>query len=380
MKNTEMKFLTYYNVFKMLQDNCNLTRRDIQKNALLSWGTVSSIVNDLLSFGMIKEKESDVIVSGVRPKILEINDTNNFVVGININNEDLTIVLTDFSYRIKSSYSTKPKNFNKDDVLKYLFKVLDKLFSEYKIYFICISMSNQINREMGVSIAIPSIEGWDNVPIVDIMQKRYNVPTSIQHDPDCILSNQKHTDRNNKRNCVLLRIGEGIGISAMINNKIYISSPDSGIEIEHSIMVPNGNQCKCGKKGCYGAYCSLYSLRNKLENKLKRKITNDEIKEIVNSSEDKEIKEIIDSFIKNIAIMCYNILTLYNPQVLYLEGIFDEIDRDFKAKLTKYIDELYVDRKCQLSFINFEKENSPVGAIISSRADWLKYALSKIIN
>lgn len=57
-----------------------------------------------------------------------------------------------------------------------------------------------------------------------------------------------------------LYIENGVGGALMINGKAYIGNNGRSGEFGHICIIPNGEPCSCGQRGCLESYCSLARL------------------------------------------------------------------------------------------------------------------------
>ena len=62
------------------------------------------------------------------------------------------------------------------------------------------------------------------------------------------------------QNAIYLNIRSDVSGSIIINRGFFQDGAYKSGIFEHMIMVPNGQPCYCGKKGCVNAYCSTTSL------------------------------------------------------------------------------------------------------------------------
>lgn len=55
---------------------------------------------------------------------------------------------------------------------------------------------------------------------------------------------------------IMITLGTGVGSGIVIDGKILYGSDGFAGELGHTIAIPDGRLCGCGKKGCLEAYCS----------------------------------------------------------------------------------------------------------------------------
>jgi len=67
-------------------------------------------------------------------------------------------------------------------------------------------------------------------------------------------------------------LGTGIGGGVVINRKLLTTGNGFEGEIGHIVVVENGLQCNCGKKGCLEAYCGANGIVERYNKLSKRKL------------------------------------------------------------------------------------------------------------
>jgi len=97
-----------------------------------------------------------------------------------------------------------------------------------------------------------------------------NIPVKLENDGKCAALAEKYNGSLKEyKDCVFLCIGTGIGGAAFINNTFLKPTRNSGFEFGHMIIEKNGEQCKCGNRGCFEAYCSKRKFKQEMQEILK---------------------------------------------------------------------------------------------------------------
>lgn len=337
--NYEMKQYNFQSVFKTIQRYSSISRRELQNLTDLSWGSISAITADMLASGLILEKSHKLGYSGRTPKLLTINPERNRILGIDVNTATLTFTLCDLGGNVLQSESVSPQVLNRSHFLSLIDTYSEKYFSQFgNIIMIAFSVQGQTDSTNSVSLNIEKIEDWTNVPLKSIYSEKFRVPVYLFHDPDCLLMHTltKMSNLTEVKNCVTLRLStNGIGVAAMLNGTVYIGANNESIEIEHTTLVPGGIKCKCGRQGCMYAYCTLDSLSKQYKNidcpdfftALSQEVPNDEITRLFNG------------YAYHLAIAVQNLLMLYNPEYLFINGEMTTyktlFEKEFYLKLNK---------------------------------------------
>lgn len=96
----------------------------------------------------------------------------------------------------------------------------------------------------------------------------------------------------------------------------------SGFELGHVIIKENGTKCTCGNNGCIETYCSMRVLKEKIkERKNLKEITGQELNSIMQNEMD-TIKDVINEFIKDLAIALANYINIFEPEAICIGGSF----------------------------------------------------------
>lgn len=241
------------NVLNIIQENVSISRKQITELSGLSWGGMTKIVNKLLESGYIIEKKQDSNSgSGRNPCIISINNERNFVVGLDINETGLKAVVMNLSGEYLKDYSASVKSDNKDDLLDEISEFISSVFDDFPddvIIAVGIAMQGIVDEKKGISVMLPWVSDWENVPVKDILEKRFSKKFYVEHDPDCMLYPYI---RSKAENIMLMRVDKSIGMAVSVMGEILKSK--GILEIAHNIIIPGGKMCVCGQNGCIEAY------------------------------------------------------------------------------------------------------------------------------
>lgn len=176
---------------------------------------------------------------------------------------------------------------------------------------------------------------FDNTPIRDELQKYINLPIYLENDANCAaLAESVAGAAKDVDDCIAITLGTGIGGGIVINKKIYSGFNYAGSEIGHMVIVSDGVQCTCGRKGCWEAYASATALIRQTRDAA---VANPDSKiyEIINGDLDKiDAKtsfdaakmgdavgqKVVDQYIKYIAEGLSNTINSFMPEVVVIGG------------------------------------------------------------
>lgn len=116
----------------------------------------------------------------------------------------------------------------------------------------------QVDYKTGVVKLAPNIPGWINVPIAQMIEEEFNIPTRIDNDVRCAaLGELKFGAGKGCENFACITVGTGIGSGLVINGQLVRGAANAAGEIGHIKLQMNGGPiCGCGDTGCLEAFAS----------------------------------------------------------------------------------------------------------------------------
>ena len=233
-------------IFQQIVDNGPISRRELQNNTGFSWGLISQVTNRVIAEGYV-EAEEDLTPSGVgrRADKIDIVANNYFYIGVDIDSDGMCTVVTDMKGRLveRARYSWPEKVY--DQVLQKIYDVLDGLMEKYadkNITSIGVSVQGITDVARGVSAYISRIKNWVDVPLQELLSRRYDVDVVVAHDPDCLMESElafgllKNT---NAKDVLLMHYNynaNSIGMSVMVDGQIYFGHRGRAAEIGYTIV------------------------------------------------------------------------------------------------------------------------------------------------
>lgn len=106
--------------------------------------------------------------------------------------------------------------------------------------------------------------GYCGLPLGYEMSKRLGMSTYIENDANCAaLGEVSAGAAKGAESALVVTIGTGIGGGIVIGGKIFSGVNGIAGEIGHMVICPGGDECTCGRKGCWEAYASVTALKRR---------------------------------------------------------------------------------------------------------------------
>lgn len=116
----------------------------------------------------------------------------------------------------------------------------------------------QIDYKNGIVRFATNIPGWVDVPIEEIFEKEFGIPTRVDNDVRCATLGELNFGAGKGcKNLVCITLGTGIGSGIVVDGKLVRGASNVAGEIGHIKLQMNGGPlCGCGDYGCFEAFAS----------------------------------------------------------------------------------------------------------------------------
>jgi len=225
-------------------------------------------------------------------------------------------------------------------IIGWLFLAIDNLLKKNNIdpsqlHSISIAAAGAIDFDRGVVTSSPNLPGWHNVPLRDIVSRKYKVNTFLINDANAAaLGEHEFGAGRGVNNLILLTVGTGIGGGIIINGRLYSGPSGSAGEIGHMTIDVNGPRCSCGNIGCLemlasGTAIAREAIRrisqgedSSLTHLVKGKIENITAEKVEAAARggDSLASEVISQAATYLGVGMVNLVNIFNPEMIIVGG------------------------------------------------------------
>ena len=185
-------------------------------------------------------------------------------IGIDVGGKNVKIALVDGEGKIIYSnsvptYAQMGYEYTVNNIKQAIRDLMKETNTDAKeIEGIGFDFPGQVDYKTGVVKLAPNIPGWVNVPIAQMIEEEFNIPTRIDNDVRCAaLGELKFGAGKGCENFVCITVGTGIGSGLVINGQLVRGAANAAGEIGHIKLQMNGGPiCGCGDTGCLEAFAS----------------------------------------------------------------------------------------------------------------------------
>ena len=204
------------------------------------------------------------------------------------------------------------------------------------IDYIGIGVPGAVNPETRIIETSPNLffKNWE---IAKMMEERLHKYTKVENDANAAaLGEFLAGSAKGTKNAIAITLGTGVGGGIVIDGKIYSGSNFAGAELGHMVIVKDGRECGCGRKGCWEAYASATALINMTKEAIRNEkaefsymlhLADDDIDNVngktafdAQQAGDNTGAEVVDQYISYLATGLINIINIFQPDVLCIGG------------------------------------------------------------
>lgn len=185
-----------------------------------------------------------------------------YVVGVDIGGTTCAVVLSDINANILHRISfpteiTYGPYYMIEKIIDMIRIILDKnRVSSSQVKSLGISCGGPLDTKKGIILSPPNLPGWDNIPIIEIIQNTFYIPVYIENDANAgALAEWKFGAGKGSNNMIFITFGTGIGAGLILNGRLYSGENDMAGEIGHIRIASDGPE-GYGKQGSFEGFCS----------------------------------------------------------------------------------------------------------------------------
>jgi glucokinase len=258
---------------------------------------------------------------------------NEAVAGIDIGGTKIAIALDTLQgERLASERLPTAPELGANRILENILQSIEKMLLQTGAELKAIGMGcpGTVDIERGLVLSPSNLPGWNKFPIVELVEKRFNVVTVLDNDANAAaLGEYFYGAGCGFKEMLYVTISTGIGGALISDGILHHGVGASAGEVGHMIVVPDGFPCRCGAFGCLETIGSGLNIARRMKEKLAAQngsnsdfdseITAAMVVESVKNGDETAI-EVWDETCRYLAIGIGNAITLTAPEVVVIGG------------------------------------------------------------
>ena len=264
LRGTNQEFGRPYNrriVLEAIRATGPTTRGRIAAQVGLTVQTVSTIIRELEEQGYILSEKEEPRGRGLPPTTLRINPEGGYAIGIHVSPLGIDAALIDLagtvigSTRRGAAHTTPDEGFT---LVRAMIGELRALRSGARMLGAGLALPGPFDVDSMSFVGPTTMTGWGNVALRDRLAEVSGMPAFIETDMAAAAHGERLYGRGAEfADFYYLFLGVGLGGIMVHEGIAQRGAWGNAGEIGHIPLVPDGEPCPCGNRGCLERYVSL---------------------------------------------------------------------------------------------------------------------------
>lgn len=358
-------------ILKLIFEHENVSRAELRRMTGLAPTTVSTLVDELIEKGLVKETGIlDTGNIGRKAVSIEINPAGRYFAGIEIDDGKVAVGVYDLRFNEVLYYESALRSYN--EIVAFIIESLKDATRKLKtnVYSAAIGISGVVDMKNNKVLLSTVVDIAGENFAEDIRAEFENMDVFLVNSSGLIA--YAEMEKRGIRDLVTVDIGKGVGAGIIIDGKIYTGAGGTAGEFGHISIDMNGERCKCGNRGCTELYTNTDAIRRKAE-----KILGEENVSLSRIREEMEkrnsaIVDMIDEIAEILSFALVGLVNMMAPESVVINGRIKELGEFFLNPLKKAVED-----KCSLRQTEIEYSSVEGNAVTLGGA---QYAFENMVN
>ena len=151
---------------------------------------------------------------------------------------------------------TVPTSMDVEQLEADIVGIVDELRADYEVDAVGLALAGFLDPTCEVVRFAPHLP-WRHANVRESLSQKLGIHVRLEHDANSAAWGEwRFGAGRGAEDWVFFAVGTGIGATLMTHDTIYRGAFGTAPEFGHIVVVPNGRQCSCGKRGCLERYAS----------------------------------------------------------------------------------------------------------------------------
>ena len=232
-----------------------------------------------------------------------------------------------------------------------------------EIESIGIGTPGSVNKSEGLIEYANNLD-FHKIPAAELINEKLpGIKVYLENDANCAALGEAIAGAGKgKKSFVAVTLGTGVGSGYVYDGKVVAGCNDAGGEFGHFVIKFDGEECNCGRRGCWESYASATALIKQTKAKMLQnsssvmwelcggKIENAGGRTAFDAMRagDADGREVVEKYIEYVAIGTVNIINALQPDLICFGGGISNEGENLLAPLRKYIEKYRYSRYAEI--------------------------------
>lgn len=180
-----------------------------------------------------------------------------FTLGLDVGGTKIATVVLDNTGTVVEQLVV-PTDGRGTSVIAQIWKLIDQSADSYTLTGVGIAVPGNVDPKTGTVISAPNIS-WSHVDLQALIAPALPISAEVAVINDAnaaAWAEYRFGEHSPGDSFSMITVGTGIGGGFVINGRLLSGATGAGGEVGHLILIPDGETCGCGSKGCWERYAS----------------------------------------------------------------------------------------------------------------------------
>jgi predicted NBD/HSP70 family sugar kinase len=175
--------------------------------------------------------------------------------------------------------------------------------------------------QTGDPVVYSQTTGWDAVPLGAMLRAGTEVPVFVENGAKTVGQAEMWFGAGRgARHAVIVMVGTGVGAAVVMDGRGYRGANSNAGEWGHTTLVYDGDQCRCGARGCLEAYIGSDRVNARLAEALGCAADPGLVRRVLAGPVDGPAAEVITETIGYLGAGIAGLINLFSPERIVLGG------------------------------------------------------------
>ena len=309
-----------------------LSRTDLVNTTGLNRSTVADLLGELTDLGLVEERPATVPTGPGRPSLLvRARPEGAAALAVELAVDSIALATVGLGGHVYNQVRvSRPRGRfspgeTSHDVAKLAGPLLDSLPAESVLVGVGVAVVGITRRSDGFVHLAPNL-GWRDVPLAAMLGQELalGVPVRAANEADLgALAEHRRGIQPGIGTLIYVSGEVGIGTGVIVEGKPLLGSAGYAGEAGHTLINPDGRECRCGAVGCWETEAGEAALlrRANVSGGLGRL---DEVAERAGAGDADTLRAIAETG-RWLGLGIGNLINLFNPELVVLGGLYERL-------------------------------------------------------
>jgi predicted NBD/HSP70 family sugar kinase len=244
-------------VLDLIRAARTISRVELAASSGLTPPTISEVVRDLMTDGLVVEAGRGASTGGKPPTLLQLNPPARYSVGVQLERNTCVLVVVDLAGRpvARTSFHGTAQ-MPPEQALPFLAAQVNAILDAAavdrgRVLGVGLVSYGPQDRHAGLLLTPQPTGAWYDYPVAPRLAEILGMPVLLDNDAAAAAIGEYWmgtVDPRSTYGCIYMATGIGGGV--VVAGEVYRGSSSNSVEIGHISVDVHGEECPCGNRGC----------------------------------------------------------------------------------------------------------------------------------